>query len=86
MLSPFPDFGFAIEIYIAFTSDFTPVSDFRLECSTTTFTSLCISSIKGVYKALKLIATYSSSGKCQGTLLGSIQITFRSPFKVNIIT
>lgn len=40
MLSPCPNFGFAIDIYIAFTSDFTPVTDFRLQCSTTTFASL----------------------------------------------
>ena len=43
---------FAIEVYVAVTSDCRLVSDFRLKCSTTAFTS-CTSLI---YKALQLVA------------------------------
>lgn len=43
---------FAIEVCVAFTSDCRLVSDFRLKCSTTAFTS-CTSLI---YKALQLVA------------------------------
>jgi hypothetical protein len=49
ILSACPDFGFAVEIDIAFAnSDFRSVSDFMSENSTATFTSYspCISSVK----------------------------------------
>lgn len=65
---------FATEVYVAFTSDCRLVSDFRLKCSTTAFTS-CTSLI---YKALQLVANIRWR-KISGTLLNSVQVTFRCP-------
>jgi hypothetical protein len=65
ILSACPDFGFAVEIDIAFAnSDFRTVSDFMLEYSKTTFTSsyLCISSVKAHFP-LKSLAINGFSNR-----------------------
>lgn len=80
MLSPCPDVGFAIEIHIASTLDFRPVSDFRFGVF---HSDVHFSSHFFYYlQSTETHNTYSSSGKGQRTLLDSIQIIFRSSFKV----
>jgi hypothetical protein len=61
ILSACPDFGFAVEIDIAFAnSDFRSVYDFMLEYSITTFTSssLCIFSVKAHFPLKSLSALF----------------------------